>query len=67
MVQYVFSKGDPLFFPIIIRSVWCALIRNNDVIVLKLNAAYISIGMSKASSTCAVCRRELSSEHNDDE
>ena len=44
MVQYVFSKADPLFFPTIIRSVWCALFRNDDVIIiLKLNAAYVYI------------------------
>ena len=42
MVQYVFSEADPLFFPTIIQFVRCALIRNNHVIVLKLNAAYIS-------------------------
>ena len=63
MVQCVFSKGDPLFFPTIIRSVWCTLIRNNDVIVLKLLQPTLArlLGTSKASSTCAVCRREASS------
>ena len=42
MVQYVFSKADPLFFPTIILTVQCALIRNNHVIILKWNVAYIS-------------------------
>ena len=42
MVQYVFSEADSLFFPTIVYSVWCALIRNDHVIVLTLNAAYIS-------------------------
>ena len=42
MVQCVFIKADPFFFSTIDCSLRCALIRNNDVIVLKLNVAYIS-------------------------
>ena len=63
MVQYVFSKADPLFFPTIIHSVWCALIRNNHVIVLNLMQPTLArlLGISKASSTCAVCIRKVSS------